>query len=130
VATVTLTAAQILNIWTTPVEIIPAPGVGFFTWVHDTVFDYRFGTTAYVSGYSLALQYALDTGPGDWLTNQGLGLSSSYSILVFSADNNLTEQRTLAENSAVNVWTNAFADPTAGDGVLKVTVKYETVALL
>lgn len=49
VTTVSLTSAQLLALSTTPVQLLPAPGAGFYYWPVAYAMDYTFGGTAYSS---------------------------------------------------------------------------------
>ncbi len=68
VASVTLTNAQLLALFTTPITIVPAPAVGHYIVIHDVVFNYVFNTAAYANGGGGDVELRYDTGTSDIIT--------------------------------------------------------------
>lgn len=52
---VTITAAQMLALSGTPITLLPAPGVGLFTYIDNAVFALNFNTTAFAAGSALQI---------------------------------------------------------------------------
>lgn len=111
----TLTAAQIIAMYTTPVEVMPAPGSGNAIVVESILWELTAGATAFTGGgvVSFNINSVAQTG-----TMAATSVTSSTSIkhkLVGAAG-------VLAANTALLV-TNATAVFAAGDGTAKVTIK-------
>lgn len=118
-ATLTLSSAQLLNINTTPIEIIPAQGVGKVISITNMVAFYDFGGTAY-SGTS-ALN-AVDS-------ETGLINAATVSLLNATADKYSIGKGTAAQEGADNssIDITAAANPTLGNGTVKISITYEVV---
>ena len=128
--TLTLTAAQISTIKSVPVQIIPAPGVGYFVQVQQVVFKYNFGTT----------QYTVGGGAPAWvLYYNGGGSATSVSVSSSTFMNGTHNGLAVAVNTGINdgnypadmdnlplyVKIGAGgADPTGGDGTITVEAWY------
>lgn len=116
--TVLLTPQQLLNSFTNPIVLIPAPPAGQQIHVVSGQIFYTFGTTAYnTSGTGLFQggEYLDDGSIGSILSNfpnQGLKLGLGYD----PASGTLY-------NSAVTVYSPG-ANPTGGDGTLSISLVY------
>jgi len=111
-----LSSAQILNISTTPVEIIPAPGAGKFIKVLSIEWYYTFLTSAYSS-----TQLQLKNGstvitiiPGTTINS---AVSGNFDIVPLSSSG-----LALQTNTAVNL--TAASNPTGGVGSAYCIVSY------
>lgn len=117
-ATRVLTSAEIKNLFSTPIEIIPNPGPGFFISVVDAYASMRFGTASYLTSNAFALVYT-DTliqaaNFGSILTN---GANSIRKAII--ASGNLATSFDNSVSAYVYV-----TDPTTGDGEVFVNVLY------
>lgn len=119
--TVVLSSAEILNLFTTPVELIPAQGAGTIIEVVGGFVALDYGTAAYVSGGAVSIR---DAG-----TTQSF-MDINASVVQDTAD----VIQTLAsfapkvtENTAVEV-TNDTGAFTTGDGELKIKLIYRVHA--
>ncbi len=134
-ADVTLTSAQILALFTTPVALVPAPGVGF--WINPLYLILRFigGGVAYLDAGGGAVSIGNPSG------STTLALASNAIFLVTVSPNtrkqyisyNLGVVGTgftdtaanppLSDNAALNIF-KATGNFTAGTGTMHVTTYY------
>lgn len=128
---VTLTAAQVLSLHTTPVEVISAPGAGLSNDVVAAELVYDFVSTAYTDGGGHLLlrngvggsyQTAALTTNGFWT----LSASQKQKLSVFAGSNSVaiaddTNQPTYISQDTAN--------PTLGDGTLTIDLLYRVVAV-
>lgn len=131
--TVSLTAAQIIGMFATPVELIAAPGSGKALIVSDVTFSFTVGGTQFTGGGSVRVVYAGDTNNilGN-ATNNDLASSNINGAASFVAIRRTGSGAGIAVNPTANVAVNltnitgAFA---AGDGTLKVFIQYKEISL-
>lgn len=130
-AAITISSAELLAIFTSPKVIVAAPGAGFAIQVLDYIFEYKFNTVAYTINNDIILNYTGDTTKAidnyllsTFLTStQSVFGPGSGSEKAATATFPLTYNRTTVENKAVQV-TGLVGNPTLGDGVLYVTLRY------
>lgn len=128
-AQVPLSSAQILNLFTTPVQLVAAPGSGKIIVPLSIIVDYTFVTTAYVSNTTLQIYENSDRSNPTW----GPGISSiltATSSQIRSLYNNAAANGTTVVQYADNqplMITTATNNPTTGDGTAKLTVLYKIV---
>lgn len=124
-ASVTLTSAQVLAIFTTPVTIVPAPGAGLAIVPVFVAYNYTFGGTAYTDGGG-NLQLQIGTIPA----------FGAFATVGFwdQAVSKITVQTTQRSVQNVSAWANKAmqvsqntANPTGGNGTVTVTVAYMVV---
>ena len=129
--TVSLSSAQLLGMFATPVQIIPAPGAGKVIVIDNVLFSYTHVSIAYLAGGSMKYVYGSNT------TNLVNPAVSSNNIT--QANSNLdyevgirnvsyTGPGGIAANTAVNI-TNDTAAFTTGNGTAKVFIKYRIITL-
>lgn len=138
IATVSLSSAQIKNLFDAPVELAPAPGAGKFLELLSLLLVFTFGTQAYVNGAGGApVIYPTWGGSVDFLAVQlGAGFASigdafkqtascffnyvnTYQLLdVDAATNYLNKALTLQETSAQN------KELVTGDGTAVIKTIY------
>ena len=114
---VTITSAQILDIFDTPVELIPAPGAGKVIKVNSIVAVMENNTIAYI-GNGLYIKVGSSVVSSDATI---LGLLTQVprdmlSVLPVS----------LPTNTALTA-TSVVSDPTTGDGDLKLSITYQII---
>jgi len=133
-ATITLSSAQILALHTTPIQIVAAPGAGYYIQVITSSYALLFNSIAYVNNYPPVIFYgnnntpaadpgsaaALITATGNYFYNNGYNSSAPTGT---SAAN-----ISLYENKALYVGT-IVGNPTTGNSTIMVTVNYIVVPL-
>ncbi len=124
VATVTLTAAQVKALKTSPVTLLPAPGAGYYHSVDEIVATLNYGTTQFTGTNAVEFRYTDGSGAkvtGDaayaWLNG-----SANAAVKVIGA------AVTPVANAAV-VAAVPSADPGAGDSTVTLSILYRTVKL-
>lgn len=134
-----LSAADVLALNSTPLEIVPAAPAGFFHVILGMCVSYIFGTTAYTItnpadvialADAFGLNYAAVSMTG--FIDQALSLVSAPAANV-RAQNDPTLTGALLTAGAAdggNVVVRASNNPTLGDGTLVVTAIYATVPIV
>jgi hypothetical protein len=120
--TVSLASAQIANLATTPVELLPSPGVGVTPQIVNVVARYTFGSVAFTTvGDLLVYRDTVSnvdaTIPGDLLTNANTGYSQVSANAIDGTAVDLT-------NKAIYLSSNGTADTSGGDGSLTIDIFY------
>jgi hypothetical protein len=117
IATVPLTLAQLQGAFTTPVQVVPAPGATSMVDVIDAVLNLTFGSAAFAGGGIAQLSYGSGvTTPAaaTWATAFFTTFTASQASKVAGSFTSSTATTALA-NKAIN-YTNATAVFTAGTG--------------
>ena len=117
---VTITSGQTLSIGSSPVEILPAPGVNKY-YDFKVFFEYVFNTTAYSSTGTLVLA----DNTTKRVTNQ-FDINGQLTSRVFVSDMNFQNQFTTL-NSQIDFTTSDGSNPTLGDGSFKVKIYYNII---
>lgn len=126
VARVTLTSAQVLAIFTTPVQIIAAPGAGKIIFPTSASVNYVAGATPYTDhGGSLLLQNG-----ANWFSFATLGFWDQAASQIYMNGSLAFQQPAVSTfaNKQLQI-TQSTANPTLGDGTLVVTVEYRIVSV-
>ncbi len=133
--TVTLTAAQLLALNTTPILLVAAPGAGKFIFPQSFVIELIFGTVAYSTPLSTNNAFINWVGQGINSTNApiaipgwGVFIKSAFSALLFGSVGNAAATA-ITTASAINQGLQ-FGIPNAltlGNGTMKVTLNYSII---
>lgn len=123
-ATVTLTAAQVIAMFTTPVQIVPSAGAGKVVQFVDAVNFLDAGATPFSGGGTVRFQNA--TGTILSATAAATTVTSATDVIA-SIPSSSTTTLNLA-NMGIFI-SNATAVFAAGNGTLKVTVTYRVITI-
>lgn len=126
--TLTLTSAQLLALGATPVEIVPAPGVGVYLTPIAVSSVNHFGTLAYAAGS--AVQCYIGTKANGNLIPAATAAhvnaaANSIEQLTGAPTTATPDAQANIENAALNISASG-AEFTTGDGTLTVTVYYNS----
>jgi hypothetical protein len=125
-ASLSLTSAEILLLFTSPITIVPSPGVGKYIEVISATSALTFVTTAYATSFSLIL---INTGATNYQMVVSSLLATVSSTYKFIGSNfTPTTATQIIENTALNV-SVLTVNPTNGDGTVKIKVLYRIVTL-
>jgi hypothetical protein len=130
-ASVSLTSEQILNLNTSPVQIVAAPGAGIAINLISSFYSYAYGTTAYSAPNNPQIFYAGDTGLTLNLDGSGCQVfQESYSAVAYNSSGGGSNYApaSMADNSALIIAV-AASNPTSGDGTIKAVVYYTVESL-
>jgi hypothetical protein len=116
IARIDITSDQIKNLYTTPVPLIPAPGVGKFIITEEVILKYTRIGAAY-------------TQPGN--TNIVMGANPNIqlgTIIAFASTYRQTSPLnvTLTENTGLD-FVNTVGNPTDGDGIITLVITYKVI---
>lgn len=127
-ATVTLTSAQILALFTTPITVVPAPAAGSYLAFEGMLLKYAAGATAYTLTGATNFEVRFTNASGA-LVNVVLAVAG----VLDQATNQIRLVKSIATNvtpvaAAVLVIGIGGADPTLGNGTVTVEVLYSVIA--
>lgn len=130
---VDISSAEILTMGATPIELLPAPGVGmYYEW--EAVLEFTHLTTPYtLAGDAI---YVGNSGSYNGSGIHEQFIQRGYSTFAFASNKNVADHVALgtglsvnvdgALNEAVSIFTWNSTNPTLGDGTLKVYITYTT----
>ena len=129
----TITSAQLLAIYTTPINLISAPGANKAILVEKVIASIDYGTAAYATRTDLEIRYDGSTA-GDAAGIEST-MASLDAILLKTADE-IAVVSGLWQADEISIVINkgisakvATGNPTAGDSDLKIRVYYRIVSL-
>jgi hypothetical protein len=130
---VNISSAQILAMGTTPIELLPAPGVGKY-YDYEGFLEYTHVSTDYIISDDLVLGSFSSYG-GKYISSNILSSTDNY-IIGFNnkgggqevglvAGNVISFKQLL--NEPIHLFTFSEVDPTDGDGTLRVKIYHKTI---
>ena len=132
IATVSLSSAQILALYTTPIDLVAAPGAGKVIIPEDIILSIDYGTTTYTAGGVVRVSYSGETTQLLGTTNLEAGLFEKTADTVvignFIPISTLVTDVTIGINKSLQI-TNNTAVFTTGDSPIKVFIKYRILTL-
>lgn len=128
----TLSSAEVLSLDTTPVEVVPAQGVGkkllvLSAWMklffNSVPFDYPLGTQLNIT----PLPFSYANGQAGFVSDNSQGISQSYNSwsLVNVGTLNVWLSPPLVDNGPLYLY--SFESATVGDSTVEITVEYKIV---
>ncbi len=124
--TVTLSSADILSLFTTPKQLIAAGGAGTVIDVVSIDVFYDYNSIAYTTTTSFFITYG--TG-GANLHNTGVSFGAAFDTHTkVSLDNQAAWNAATRVNTALSAYCIG-ADPTAGNGTIKIYITYRIITL-
>jgi hypothetical protein len=127
-AEVEISAAEILDLFATPVELVPAPGAGLVLELISLLLAYDWGTVAYTIGTAgnLQVKYTDGSGVAVSTTRAATGFLDAVADTLSALDK--LEATIEPAVNAPLVLTVATASPTAGDSPIHARVAYRVHA--
>lgn len=114
-----ITSAEILNLFSTPVPLVPAPGAGKYIIVDKIIFKYNRGTISY-------------TGAGNTNVTMGANPSVQFGTILGLGSSVITQSGpssvTLTEDTGLSL-THTIAPLVNGNGTADITVVYQISSL-
>jgi len=120
VGKVTLTAAQVQALVTTPITVVEAPGAGMVTSILSATCYIDYNSVAYTTGADIILEY----GTADVVVFDGILALTADTVMVASPAGSVA---VASASSAVNV--TADDVPGAGNSPVTVSVVYTLISL-
>ena len=120
VGKVTLTAAQVQALVTTPITVVEAPGAGMIVSILSATCYIDYNSVAYTTGADIILEY----GTADVVVFDGILALTADTVMVASPAGSVA---VASASSAVNV--TADDVPGAGDSPVTVSVVYTLISL-
>lgn len=125
-ATLTLTSAQILDLYTTPITLVSAPGVGKTIVLKNAWARLNFNTTAYFTAFSptIYMYLGIQGANGNIAINEDVVQSAITRVTKFHMTEDVVavNQKNYVENAALRILLDA--DPTVGDGTIDILLEY------
>lgn len=134
ISSLSLNSSELANVYTTPIQLLPAPGSGFHYLVETVEWVYNFATTAYTSCVG---NFAIQSGSGSsgfnspWAKLSSNFFSASDSQYSFGASTGAWTPDyadfSVFDNAAIYLTNRDGYDMASGDGTLSITLKYQIV---
>lgn len=120
-----ITSAQLLACFTTPIMLIPAPGVGLGIDIISVALTYKFGGTAYTDGGG---NIVVANGGNGYLQQASLGWwdQAVDMVMGFTPENFGKSIASQIRNVPIT-FSNTVANPTLGNGTCKWDILYRVI---
>ncbi len=128
-AIVALTAAQLIAMFTTPVQILAAPGAGLALIISEITFEMKRTATAFTGGGAISFQYHTTTSsaPAAGTVAATVVTTAGAATAVVTIDaNSGAGGLVVPVNEGIDI-TNATAAFAAGTGTAQVFVRYRII---
>lgn len=123
-----LTSAEILTLFSSPIELISAQGAGTVIYIHNAYLQLQtYGGVEYTTSDSPQIIYATGTVINAFNGRLALVTPSQW-LPSNSSTSGIHSSQELRENEAVQL-TTAVADPTSGNSDFVITIVYEVITL-
>ena len=130
-ASVEVTSAELLALFTTPKTLVAAPGAGKVLQFDSMIVSYDYGATAYTIGTAGSFQVKYTDGSGQAVSearaSNGFISASSDIIWMCPSINAASGGGGGGAANAPLVLALATANPTLGDGVLHIRIFYNVI---
>ncbi len=113
---ITVTSAEILDAYDTPVELIPAPPAGFYIDPISIVFRFDYNTTSYATNTNSFITFGVQN------------VSSKIDLTIADSDMGKVELKGEGFSGAME-FTVKDGNPTAGDSDLIIYITYQIIEL-
>jgi hypothetical protein len=114
---VTISSGQTLTLFSSPVEILPAPGANKY-YDFKVYFEYTYNSLAYTSNPIILIDNTSKR------VSKECDISGSYNLILVSNMDTQSDLSTVNSNLSLATPTT---DPTGGDGSLKIKIWYNIV---
>lgn len=121
--TVDLSQSDILSLNTSPVTLIPTPGVGKYISVIQTTLYYKYGGTPYVQTSNIRVRTPQGAVFLNTSTTILTGAGNALTIIPYSSGDGMNNQTFFFENQEVQIKAE-IANPSGGNGTMRVRVLY------
>lgn len=126
---VPLTSNNIKTMYTTPVELIAAPGAGNMIMIYSCFMDFTYSTAAYTGGGTVKVQYGATFGGGgastlSTITAGTMGITSNYIMYMSPAGANSIRTDFINKSICISNLTAVFA---SGSGTAIMNIVYRIV---
>lgn len=122
---VTVTSAQLLSSFDSPIELLASPGANRFYNVINAKVYYNFGTIAYATNLILQFRYGSGVLTPGWASNTAIILSGVADLFYFLTTGGITNNYSKSDftDKGLYLSTNT-GNPTAGDGDIEIYLTY------